>query len=88
MVNGTVSYYVLDEHTLGYIDSRQPDVFGILHGSVLRGSPYDWRYGFTILAPGAKLRPATLDDFDAFNVSARGHLIPVVELEAEEEEVA
>lgn len=77
MVNGTVSYYVLDEHTLGYIDSRQPGVFCILHGSVLRGSPHDWRDGFTILAPGAKLRPATLDDFDAFNVSARGHLIPV-----------
>jgi hypothetical protein len=70
-------YLVLDEHTLGYIDPRQPHVFGILHASVLRGSTFDRLAGFTLVQPGIhNLRPATLEDFEAFRVSSAGHLSP------------
>ncbi|SCW95345.1 hypothetical protein [Ancylobacter rudongensis] len=69
------AYYVLNGHTLGYINPAQPNVFGILHASVLRGSTFgrlDW---FTITAPGVdRLEPATLADFDAFRVCPKGHL--------------
>lgn len=71
----STSYFVLDGHTLGYIDDRQPTVFGILHPSILRGSPYDPRVdGFTILPVRCDLRPATLADFESFRVSPKGHV--------------
>lgn len=63
-----ISYWVYDEHTLGYIDDRQPGVFGILRASILRGSTFNPLDGFTILPPNPKLRPATLADFEAFRV--------------------
>ncbi len=70
-------YFVLDEHTLGYIDAGQPHVFGILHASVLRGSTFDRLAGFTFVQPGIhNLRTATLEDFEAFRVSPAGHIFP------------
>lgn len=69
-----ITYWVYDEHTLGYIDERQPHVLGILRASVLRGSTLDPMDGFTILPPNAKLRPATLADFDAFHILPPKHL--------------
>lgn len=76
MAEREITYWVYEEHTLGYIDSRQPNVLGILRASILRGSPLSPFSGFTILPPNPKLRPATREDFDAFNVSTLGHLDP------------
>jgi len=56
-------YVVMNEHTLGYIQPQLPKLMGVLHGSVLRGSPHDWRNGPVWLADSAKLRPATRQDF-------------------------
>jgi hypothetical protein len=67
-----VRYFVMGENTLGYVDDRQPNVFGVLHASVLRGSTLDRLAGFTCISQ--PLRPATLEDFDAYRVSPRGHL--------------
>lgn len=67
-----VRYYVMGENTLGYVDDRQPGVFGILHASVLRGSTLDRLAGFTCIS--SPLRPATVEDFHAYRVSPAGHL--------------
>lgn len=68
-------YFVLNEHTLGYLICSSPaGRFGILGWSVLRGSPYGPLDGWTIIAPGDRLRFATLDDFEFFRVSPKGHL--------------
>ena len=70
----TVQYYVLNENTLGYVNSAQPGWMGVLAGSVRNGghSPLN---GPVVIVPGAdRLRPATHADFDAYRVSWRYHL--------------
>lgn len=66
--------YVLNGHTLGYVDPDQSDtLFGVLHGSVLLGG-HDWRNGPVFLTAGDTLVPATREDFDKFRVSHKGFL--------------
>ncbi|WP_099863865.1 hypothetical protein [Pararhizobium haloflavum] len=68
-------YFVLGEHTLGYIDARQPHVFCILHASILRGSTFDRLAGITFLHPEIDtIRPATPEDFESYRVCSKGHL--------------
>lgn len=67
-------YYVMNENTLGYVQPHQPDVFGILHGSVLKGG-LDDKQGFITILPGSdKLRLATLADFEEYRVHPGGFL--------------
>lgn len=67
-------YYVKDGHTLGYIYDGTFCTFCILKASVLRGSPYDRLQGTTTTF-GANLVPATVEDFEKFGVSPKGHII-------------
>lgn len=67
-------YYVMNENTLGYEQPHQPNVFGILHGSVRKGG-LDDKQGFITILPGSdKLRLATLADFDEYGVHPGGFL--------------
>jgi hypothetical protein len=66
--------YVLDGHTLGYVQAHCPDYFHVLQGSVSRGSPHDWKNGGFHILPIHKLVPATREDFADFNVSHKGHI--------------
>lgn len=67
-------YYVMNENTLGYVQPQQPDVFGILHGSVRKGGLPDHN-GFVHILPGSdKLRLATLEDFKEYGVHPGGFL--------------
>lgn len=68
------SHYVLNGHTLGYVYDEHPTTFGVLHGSVLLGG-HDWRNGPVTITDTDVLVPATLEDFDKFNVSPKGHII-------------
>ena len=61
------SYYVLNGHTLGYIQHHQPGIFGVLHGNPYLGAR-DWKNGPVILMGDEDLVPATLADFDRFRV--------------------
>ncbi len=62
-------YVVMDEHTLGYLIPEMPDCIGVLHGSVLKGSPYGPLCGMAyIVAGNTKLRQATLADFEEYRV--------------------
>lgn len=73
-----IDYFVKDGHTLGYIYKAQPNVFNVLAGSVLKGG-YDPLCGFVhIFGPDRDngLRPATLEDFETFRVSPKGHIVP------------
>jgi hypothetical protein len=67
----TATYYVLDEHTLGYVYDAQPQVLGVL-GSDVHGIP--WTQGLTWLLPSSNLRTATQEDFSKFRVHPAGHL--------------
>lgn len=64
-------YYVLDEHTLGYVYDAQPTVFGILASDV-HGIP--WMQGIVPLSPTSALRNASRDDFARFRVDPTGHI--------------
>jgi hypothetical protein len=76
MINPTKpSYFVLNGHTLGYVYSTQPNTFGILHASILKGSTFDRLAGFAAISPGIDiLKPATLADFAEFRVCPKGHI--------------
>lgn len=69
-----ITYYVLNENTLGLVRDARPGWFEVLHGSVLRGSTRDWKNGPFALGESDVLRPATKADFDAYRVSWKGHL--------------
>ncbi len=58
-----MKYVVKDEHTLGYL---RGDQMGVLAGSVMRGG-HDWKNG-EVHTSGAKIRAATLADFDTYRV--------------------
>lgn len=61
-------YVVLNENTLGYVQTPNTRFMGILHGSVLRGG-HDWRNGNVHVTGGIdKLRPATEQDFADYRV--------------------
>jgi hypothetical protein len=67
------TYYVLNEHTLGYVYAAKPNSFNVLHGSVLKGG-YDWKNGPVAITTLDNLRPATVADFEEYRVSPDGHL--------------
>jgi hypothetical protein len=64
-----VRYVVLDENTLGYINSEQPDVLGVLAASILRGAVHSWLDGPVAILQTKNIRPATVADFNAFRVA-------------------
>jgi hypothetical protein len=73
-------YVVVDEHTLGYIQEGQTNI-GILAASILRGASHTWKDGPLPMPIEAELaaglvtiRPATLEDFNAFRVCPKGHI--------------
>lgn len=63
---------VVGEHTLGYINPLQPDRAGILHASILRGSPCGRLDGY-IRLDGRRVRPAREQDFNDYRVSLEGY---------------
>lgn len=68
MSTRTTSYVVVNEHTLGYVYSDHPGMFGILHTSILKGSTYDRYEDWRHLNGLDKVRPATKADFDDYRV--------------------
>jgi hypothetical protein len=73
--DGKTRYYVLNEHTLGFVFPHQPHLLSVLAGSVLKGSQYNPLNGPVAIVPGHdQLRPATRADFEEFRVCHKGHL--------------
>lgn len=67
-------YVVKNENTLGYLLATNPPMMGVLAGSVLKGG-HNPLNGPVLADPASdNLRPATKADFEAFRVSAKGHL--------------
>lgn len=65
---------VVDENTLGYIDTDSPTYVSVLHCSGLRaGSSGGHHNSPFALLPYFKVRPATPQDFIDFNVSSYGY---------------
>lgn len=67
---------VINEKTLGYMSSRTRDGFstaGVLAGNIFKGGA-NWRNGPIAVLPTDHVRPATMQDFEAFRVCARGYL--------------
>lgn len=62
-------YFIYKEHTLGYLYQYPSGnkYLGVLHGSILRGSPHHWMNG-PIIVSDKELRPATIADFDTYRV--------------------
>jgi hypothetical protein len=67
------AYFVLDENALCYV-SPSGGMAGVLASSVIHGSSHDPANG-PIALPTKNTRPATLQDFKAFRVSPKGHLV-------------
>jgi hypothetical protein len=66
-----VTYYVLQDHTLGYINPAQPLTFCPLACDV-HGLP--WQRGPVLLMGNERKKLATIDDFKKFRVDHKGHL--------------
>lgn len=64
-------YYVLNEHTLGYVYSKQPQHFGVLAADIHGHNPMS---GIVILTLTDTIREATLADFQRFSIDPTGHL--------------
>lgn len=64
----TTNYVVMNENTLGYISSLDPQHMGVLHGSALRGG-HDWMNGDVHISQSDVIRPATLVDFKSYRVA-------------------
>lgn len=71
-VSGETTYYVLNGHTLCYL---QPGMtfYGVLAGKPGLGG-HDWKNGPISVTESDTLRPATLEDFAFFRVSPKGHI--------------
>ncbi len=68
-IGGTAKYVVLNENTLGYLNEVTPNTMGVLASSVIRGG-HLWIDGPVTIVPTVdKLRPATLEDFDAYRIA-------------------
>lgn len=65
-------YVVKNENTLCYRQEGS-ELLGVLAGSVIRGG-HDWKNGAVSVGPSDTLRPATLEDFDAYRVCPKGHI--------------
>ncbi len=66
---GRVKYVVLNEHTLGYLIPKMRNAIGILHASILRGSPHNDLDGWTLFVSGVHtIRAATPEDFRLYRV--------------------
>lgn len=65
-------FVVVNEHTLGYIDPRMPDVIQKLAISILLGATFGSEFD-NIHKPWPEFRPATRKDFDVFRISAAGY---------------
>ena len=62
-------YVVLNEHTLCYLIPDVPNTIGILHASILRGSPYNNLDGSAFFNPKVHaIRAATPEDFKEYRV--------------------
>jgi hypothetical protein len=70
--NDSTSYFVLDDHTLGYVSDAAPTLFGVLAADIHGHNPIN---GPIVLDGVHRLRPATKADFDAFRIDATGHLL-------------
>lgn len=68
-----VSYIVVDENKLCYVNSAHPFEAGVLASSTIRGASHHPANG-PIALPQRNSRPATLEDFDTFRVSPVGHI--------------
>lgn len=67
-------YYVLNDHTLGYVFPKQPQWLGVLGADIHGyGNPLQ---GPVCLTVADKLRPATVADFKRFRVDPTGHQLP------------
>ena len=78
--NEVLGHAVFRGHTLGYLFRIGNTLhLGILHTSILKGSSYSNLTGSIMILPQEfkDVRKATQKDFDDFNVSSKGHLIPV-----------
>lgn len=72
---GQVQYVVLNEHTLGYLYTRD-QTMGVLHGSVLKGG-HDWKNGDVSIVLGSDhLRKATVEDFNEYRVVVPSNFYP------------
>lgn len=65
-------YHVLNEHTLCYAIEGSP-LLGVLAGKVVRGG-YDCKNGPISPVPSDVLRQATVEDFNDYRVSPKGHI--------------
>ena len=76
--NTVLAYVVFKEHTLGYLFRFRSNLhLGILHASVLKGSPLNTLSSHVTIASYEfeNVREATQKDFDDYRVSSKGHLV-------------
>lgn len=67
-----VKYYVENGHTLGYVHSDYPNVFGVLAANK---DGRNWISGPTIFDPSFfNYKEADQSDFDKFRVNSLGHI--------------
>lgn len=72
-------YVVLNEHTLGYFRNGNRSTMGILHASVLKGSPFDPFSGPVPVGHADTVRKATLADFREYRVEPPRKLMNRIE---------
>ena len=75
-----IKLVVVNEHTLGYIQPELPNYVGVLHASILKGSPIlgsPLSSMESILINNSHVvRLASKKDFDDFNHASNGYFNP------------
>jgi len=64
-------FVVIENHTLGYIKSSEPETIYVLRSLVTKGGNNDW---ISLNSLGFKTRPANQKDFETFRVVITGYL--------------
>ena len=72
MKTNKIKLIVVNENTLGYIDPRQPDTYGIIHASILRGA-VSTRPTSMPISRLDKIRLATEQDFEDYRCCFVGY---------------
>ena len=66
-------FVVADEHTLGCVNPKTPNIYGILRASIIKGACINDSDSWKFFSSGNVVRTATQADFESFRIFSKGY---------------